>query len=243
MKKIWSQEDSGRSNEITSKRKNKATTISQNERRQPMNRRLVTIFVTGIAAMAALVASVVSADDPELVSLIDQVDVLVEDVGVVQKFIDDGVIGFSGSFTDILDPTYRAGVADAELLKVTCGYYPQICAARSEDWSFRPSVGAVQNSIDDGMIGFGELHDDRSFADMLNPTYRAGVAGAELLKVTCGRYPQICAALNEDLSVRPSVGAVQNPIDDGPLGFSELHDDRTFADMLNPTYRAPVAGA
>ena len=109
----------------------KTTTIAKNERRQPMNGRLITIVVTGIAVMAALVASVVSADVHRPVALVDQVDPLVEDIGAVQNSIDDRVIGFSGSFTDILDPTYRAGVADAELLKVTCGYYPQICAARS----------------------------------------------------------------------------------------------------------------
>ena len=94
-----------------------------------MNSRLITIVVTGIAAMAALLASVVNADVHGPVALIDQVDLLAEDVGSVQNPIDDRVIGFSGSFADILNPTYRAGVADAELLKVTCGYYPQICAA------------------------------------------------------------------------------------------------------------------
>ena len=35
-------------------------------------------------------------------------------VGSVQNPIDDRVIGFSGSFADILNSTYRAGVADAE---------------------------------------------------------------------------------------------------------------------------------
>ncbi len=143
--------------------------------------------------------------------LIDQVDKLAEDVGAVLNPIDDRALGFfeldgEHDWIKMVAPTYRAGVADAEMLNVTCGYYPQICATMNdEDLGLRSSVGTQQNSvdeensIDDGALGFFELDGERDWIKMVAPTYRAVAADAEVLKVTCGFYPQICAARGDRL--------------------------------------------
>ena len=103
-------------------------------------------------------------------------------------------------------PTYRTGVTGAEMLKGTCEIYPQICAAvNDEDLGLRSSVGTVQNSvdegnsIDDGTLGIFELDGERDWIKMVAPTYRVGVTDAEMLKVTCVYYPQICVAKSDGL--------------------------------------------
>ena len=179
-----------------------------------MNGRLITTVVTGIAAMAALVAGAVSADViREPGAFVDQVNLLAEDVGGDQGIerapfhpaavaipTDEGAFGFFEPRRDwikMVAPTYRAPVADAEMLKVTCGIYPQICAALNKDVSPRISVGAVQNSIDEGALGFLELDGERDWIKMVAPTYRAPVADAQMRQEICGYYPWSCTGMSE----------------------------------------------
>ena len=196
-------------------------TISQSERRRPMNGRLITIVATGIAAMAALVASAVSADViPEPGALVDQANLLAEDVGetgiyadedislrfsvgAVQNSIDYSKLGFfepdRPNWPKLLEPTYRAPVLGAEMVTETCGYYPWASVCTEEDMSSRFSVGVVQNSVDDGVIGLLQLDGERDWIKMVAPNYPSGRMGAEMLEETCGYYPWACAARSEGL--------------------------------------------
>ena len=180
-----------------------------------MSGKLITIVVTAIAAMAALVAGAVSADViPEPGAFVDQVNLLAEDVGdqgierapfppaAVAVPIDDRAPGFFDRLDDrnlmqILEPTYRAGVAGAVLLNDTCGYYPWICVNQDMDRAL--SVGAVQSPVDDGGLGFFELHDDWTWLQILSPEPQPGVSSAEALSATCIEFPWTCVGMRDGL--------------------------------------------